>query len=127
MPYQGGIEMDMRFLLQRPEGLKPRQVLKVDLAVILPPSPPPFGVRPGIEKQTVGVVSQLGDGMQLERRDLLDVLLLGKVAIDTVITNRAGQPMALIVELLGVEIHARLLLTLVLLRVRFAGRGLRHG
>src|SRR5215510_5666323 len=112
--------MDMRFLLQRAEGLETVQVLKVDLAIILAPPPPSFGMRTRIEKQTIGVVSQFGDGMELQGYHFLKVLLLGKVAINAVIADHTGQPVALIVKLLGVEIHARLLLPLVLLRVRFA-------
>src|SRR5436190_4227493 len=127
VPDHGGEEMDMRFFLQRAERRKAGQVLEVDLAVILAPPPAPFGMGPGVEKQAVGVVPQFGDGMQLERYHLIQVLLLGKVAIDAVIADPRGQPMALVVELLCVEIYARLLLALVLLRDGLARWGLRHG
>src|SRR4030095_14717328 len=99
----------------------------VDLPVILASPPPPFGMRPGIEKQTVGVVAQFGDGMEIQRHYLINVLLLDKVATDAVIRVRAGQPIALVVELLLVEIYAGFFLAVVLLPVSFAGGSLRHG
>src|SRR4030095_782136 len=95
---------------------KPGQVLKVHFAVILAPPSPLFRMWSGIEKRTVGVVPEFGNGMEIQGDDFIDVLLLGKVAIHAVIPNRAGEAMALSVELL-VKIHACLFLSCLLLSV----------
>jgi hypothetical protein len=98
MPYEGRVELDMRLLLQPPERCKAGQVMKVDLAAILAAPPPPVGMGARVEQHTVGVVAQFGDGMEIPRHDFISVRLLGRVAVDAVIADRAGQAMALVVE-----------------------------
>src|SRR5882672_9255307 len=66
VPDQGRVEMDMRSLLQRAEGLKAAQVVKIDLAVIFAPRPPAMGVQTSIQEQAVGVVPQFRDRVQLK-------------------------------------------------------------
>ena len=65
VPDRGRVEMDMGVLLQRPQIIETRKILKVDLAIILPLRAAPLGVRAGIEKPTVRIGAQLGDGVQL--------------------------------------------------------------
>src|SRR5262249_49914314 len=72
VPAQGRVEMDMGSLFQRAEIGNPAQVLKGDLAVILPLGPAALWVRAGIEEQTVGVIAQLRDRVQIEGHDFID-------------------------------------------------------
>ena len=85
MPDQGRVEMDLVPFRQRAEVLKAVQVVKVDLAVILTLGPAALGVCPGIEETAVGVVAQLGDRVQLEGDDFVDILLFRKVAVHAMI------------------------------------------
>jgi hypothetical protein len=117
----------MRFIFQRAQDFKPRQVVKVNFALRLAPPPSSFGRGPGIEKQTVGVVAEFRDAMAVQSQDLRHVLLLGKVPIDAVILDHGGQPMALGLELVLIELHTCLVFALGLLSLRLARGGLRHG
>ena len=84
--------------------------MKVDLAIILALAPPALGVHSGIEEAAVGVVAQLGDRMQLEVHDLINIFLFGEVVVHALISDGGRQAVAMVVQLLFVEIHARLVL-----------------
>src|SRR5262245_3893480 len=124
VPDQGRVEMDMVSLLQRTEIFKAAQVLKVDLAVILALRPAALRVRAAIEEQTVGVVAQLRDRVQLKINDCVNIFLFRKVAVYAVVFDAWGQALTLIAQLLLVEINAGLVLCLRARRLVSAGRRL---
>jgi hypothetical protein len=72
-------------------------------------------------------MAQFGDGMELKRHDLSYVLLLGEVALHTVIPNPHRQAVPLVMELLLIEIPARFVRAFARLPLRFAGGRLRYG
>src|SRR3712207_5386736 len=107
-------------LRQRAQVFKPAQVREVDLARILALRSAAFFVRAGIEEETVGVAPQLGDRVQLERNNFIDVFLFRKVAVHAVICDLRRQAMALVTQLLFVEINSGLFLLLSARRLRIA-------
>jgi len=117
--------MQVLFIFERPKILKPAQVLPVDLAVVLASSPAPVRMRAGVEEQTVGIAPQLGDRMQLQTDDFINVFLLRKVAVDRMISDRWRQTMMMLAQLLAIEIDQGLLL-LRPARGGERGRRLRH-
>ena len=66
----------MRFIFPCAEVLETAQVLEVDLPVILAPCPASLRVWTGGEKQAVGVAPQLGDRVQIEANDFINIFLL---------------------------------------------------
>jgi hypothetical protein len=76
VPYDGGIQVQMRLIFPCAEVLETVQGLEVDLPVILAPCPASLRVRTGIEKQAVGVAPQLGDRVQIEADDFINIFLL---------------------------------------------------
>src|SRR5581483_193897 len=96
VPDDGRVEMEMRFVCQRPEVLKPAQVLPVDLAVVLALAPAPPRMRFGVKEQTVGITTQFGDRVQSETDDFVNVFLLREVAVYGMISDLRWQPMAML-------------------------------
>ena len=70
---------------QGPQGHKPVQILPVDLAVILAPSPASLGGRAGVEAPTVGITTSLGKRGKLAANNFRKVFLLRKSAVHAVI------------------------------------------
>ena len=70
---------------QGPQGHKPVQILPVDLAVILAPSPASLGGRAGVEEQTVGITTSLGNRVKREAHNFRKVFLLRKGAVHAVL------------------------------------------
>ena len=105
MPNKGRVELDIGSPLQRAEILKPAQVVKVDLAVVLALGPAALGVRASIQEQAVGVAPQRRDRVQLEGNDFVNIFLLRKVTVDAVIGDTLGETMPLLPQLLLVEIN----------------------
>src|SRR5215217_6743526 len=66
----------MRFICPRAEVLETAQGLEVDLPIILAPCPASLRVRPRIEKHAVSVAPQLGDRVQIEADDFINIFLL---------------------------------------------------
>src|SRR5262245_791390 len=85
MPDDGRIQMQMVRLRPGTEGRKAAEVLKIDFAIILTPRPTALGVQAGVEKSTVGVAPQLGNGVQVETDSCIKVFLLGKVPVHAMI------------------------------------------
>jgi hypothetical protein len=110
VPDNRRIEMYMVGLLQRAKILKPAQVVKVDLAVVFTLSPSTLRMGAAIQEPTVGIAPQLGDRMQLESDDRIEIFLLRKVAVYAVITNTLRQALPLRAQLRLVEVEAGLFL-----------------
>ena len=68
--------MQMRFIFPCSEILETAQGLEVDLPVILALCPASLGVRTGVGKPAVGVAPQLGDRVQIEADDFINIFLL---------------------------------------------------
>ena len=107
MPYDGGIQVQMRLIFSCAEILEMAQVLEVDLPVILAPCPASLRVRTGIEKQAVGVAPQLGDRVQIEADDFINIYLLRILAIYTMIGDAQWQAMPMRTQLLRIEVDPR--------------------
>ena len=60
--------------------------------------------RTGIEKQTVSVAPQFGDGVEIEADDCIHILLLRLVAVYTMIFDARRQAMPMRTQLLRVEV-----------------------
>jgi hypothetical protein len=127
VPDNSRIEMYMVGLLQRAKILKPAQVVKVDLAVVFTLSPWALRMGAAIQEPTVGIAPQLGERMQLEGDDLIEIFLLRKVAVYAVITDTLRQAMPLRAQLLLVEVDAGLFLILSCCSLGLAWRGLGDG
>src|SRR5712691_9443037 len=95
----------MRFIFPCAEVLETAQVLEVDLPVILAPCPASLRVWIGGEKQAVGVAPQLGDRVQIEADDFINIFLLRIVAIHTMIGDARRQAMPMRTQLLLVEVY----------------------
>src|SRR5262249_43859733 len=108
VPDHGRIEMDLFSLLQGAQILKPAQVLKVDLAIVLALPPTALPMRARIKEQTVGVAPELGDRVKLEVNDFIKIFLFRKVAVHAVIFDALWQAMTRIAQLLLVEINSGL-------------------
>src|SRR5919202_2232732 len=125
VPHHSGIQMHMRFLWPRAEVLEPVQGLEVDLPIIFAPCPTSLRVRTGIEKHTVSVAPQFGDGVQMETNDFIYIFLLRIVAIHAMIADARRQAMPMRTQLLLVEVDPRVF------RLRLCGllarRRLRNG
>ena len=80
-----------------------------------------------IQEPTVSIAPQLGDRMQLEGDDLIEIFLLRKVAVHAVITNTLRQAMPLRAQLLLVEVDAGLFLIPPCCSLVLAWRGLGDG
>src|SRR5918992_3160913 len=104
VPHHSGIQMHMRFLWPRAEGLETVQGLEVDLPIIFAPCPTSLRVRTGIEKHAVGVAPQFGDGVQIEADDFINRLLLRIVAVYTMIFDTRRQAMPMLTQLLLGEV-----------------------
>src|SRR5215470_12918295 len=104
VPHHGGIQMQMRCLWPRAEGLEPVQGLEVDLSIIFTPCPTSLRVRTGVEKHAVSVAPQFGDSVQLEADDFINILLLCIVAVHTMILDARRQAMPMLAQLLLVEV-----------------------
>ena len=81
MPHHGGIQVQMRLICSWAKILETASVLEVDLSVILALCPTSLWVRTGVEKYAVGVAPQLGDRVQTEADDCINIFLLRIVAI----------------------------------------------
>src|SRR5262252_7842603 len=104
VPHHGGVHMHLRFLWPRAEVLETVQGLEVDLPIIFAPCPTALRVRTGIEKQTVSVAPQFGDGVETEADDFINILLLRIVAVYTMIFDTRRQAMPMRTQLLLVEV-----------------------
>src|SRR5499426_1561378 len=104
VPHYRGIQMQMRFLLHGAEVFETAQGLEVDLPVILPPCPTALRVRTRVEKRAVGVAPQLGDGVQIEADDFINIFLLRIVAVHTMIVDARRQAMPMRTQLLRIEV-----------------------
>src|SRR2546427_3518256 len=112
VPDKGRREMHVGCLRQGAERLKPLQVVKVDLTVIFAPPPPALWRGAGIQEPAVGVAPQLSNRRQLEGHHFLNIVLFRKIAVHAVIFDPLGQTLALLPQLLLVEIDSGLLLVL---------------
>ncbi len=80
----------MLIIFQRPQILKPAQVLPVDLAVVLALAPTTARVWAGIQEQAIGVAAQLRDRMEPEIDNYINIFLLRVIAIYGMIAERAA-------------------------------------
>src|SRR5437588_5037124 len=117
--------MEMFGLRERAQIFKPAEVREVDLAIVLALPPTALRVRAGIKEPTVGIAPQLGDGMQFEVNDFINIFLLRKIAVHGVIFDALGQALTLRAQLLLVEINPGFFL--LRLRAALAWRGLCDG
>jgi hypothetical protein len=83
VPHHGGIQMQMRFLSPGAEVLETAQDLEVHLPIIFAPCSTSLRVRTGIQKPAVGIAPQVGDGVQIEADDFIQIFLRRLVAIHT--------------------------------------------
>src|SRR5215831_10002349 len=104
VPHDGGIQVQMRLLCSGAEILETASVLEVDLSVILALCPASLWVRTGVEKYAVGVAPQLGDRVQTEADDCINIFLLRIVAIHAMIGDARRQAMPMRAQLLRVEV-----------------------
>src|SRR6266705_223970 len=107
VPHYGGIQVQMRFIFSCSEVLETAQGLEVDLPIIFAPCPASLRVRTGVEKHAVGVAPQLGDRVQIEADDFINIFLLRIVAIHTMIGDARRQAMPMRAQLLRVEVDPR--------------------
>ena len=105
VPNHSGIQVQMRVIFPCSEVLETAQGLEVDLAIIFAPGPTALRVRTGIEKQAVGVAPQLGDRVQIEADDFINILLLRIVAVHAMIGDARWQAMPMLAQLLRVEVY----------------------
>src|SRR5215472_8422418 len=104
VPHHGGIQVQMRGIFHGAEVLETTQGLEVDLAVIFAPCPTALWVRPSVEKPTVRVAPQLGDRVQIETDDGINIFLLRIVAVHAMIGDARRQAMPMLAQLLRVEV-----------------------
>src|SRR6476619_445867 len=104
VPHHGGIQVQMRLICSCAEVLETAQGLKVDLPVILALGPTSLWVRTGVEKHAVGIAPQLGDSVQIETNDFINIFLLRIVAIYTMIGDARRQAMPMRTQLLLIEV-----------------------
>src|SRR5262249_55985867 len=76
VPHHGGIQVQIRFICPCSEVLETAQVLEVDLPIILALCPTSLRVRTGVDKHAVSVAPQLGDRVQIEADNFINIFLL---------------------------------------------------
>ena len=125
VPHHSGIQVQMRLIFSSAEVLERVQVLEVDLSSILALCPTSLRVRTGVEKPAVGIAPPLGDRVQIEADNCINIFLLRIVAVHTMIGDARRQAMPMCAQLLRVEVDPGLFR--LSLRGVLARRRLRDG